>query len=107
MRALIGGSWHPEHSVTTVHRQALGDGPEPTFDVEDERYLSLQFVGTREVVATREGTHGPEPTAWLRHHRNARVAVDVLGHDERSYRSPGHRDLIRDLARWAAGLDGS
>lgn len=97
-----GASWHPEHSVATIHRQAFDGVPDSAFDVQDERYLSLQFVGSREVVATHEGTHGPEPTAWLRHHRNARVAVDVLGHDERSYQSPEHRDLIRDLARWAA-----
>lgn len=97
-----GQSWHPPLGTTTIRRFSLDGGPESSFEVEDERYLSLQFAGAHRAVAWHDGPAGPEPTAWLREHGRARVAVDVLGHDERSYGSPGHRALLRDLARWAA-----
>ncbi|MHA6523057.1 ThuA domain-containing protein [Tessaracoccus sp. G1721] len=97
-----GQSWHPPHGTATIHWTPPDDTPGRSFEVEDERYLSLQLVGPRRVVATHDGPHGPEPTAWERRHGAARVAVDLLGHDERSYDSAGHRELLRDLALWAA-----
>jgi len=72
------------------------------FDVVDERYCRLQRFGRSHVVAEHDGEFGPEPTAWVREVGRSRIAVDVLGHDERSYESEGHRRLIAHLARWAA-----
>lgn len=97
-----GQSWHPPLDTATIRRVPIEEDGLPTeFRVEDERYLSLQFVGRSHVVATHVGPGGPEPTAWIRRHGAARIAVDLLGHDERSYDSAGHRDLLRDLAVWA------
>lgn len=98
-----GASFHPELGTARVSldRDALPGAPDD-FDVVDERYCRLQFIGDRTVVARHEGEHGPEPTAWLRNVGPARIAVDVLGHDERSYDSPGHRALLLALATWAS-----
>ena len=74
------------------------------FTVEDERYCALQATGDRDVIAWHGGDAGHrEPTAWRRTVGSSRVAVDVLGHDARSYDAPGHAALVADLAAWAAG----
>lgn len=96
-----GASWHPEFGTALITGVALPGSDEVSgFEVEDERYCSLQFVGESHVVAWHDGAAGLEPTAWVRRFGCSRVAVDVLGHDERSYASAGHRDLLRRLARW-------
>jgi type 1 glutamine amidotransferase len=106
--SLIGAVWlptvsyHPPQGDTTVTGLKMPDGKlVPDFDLFDERYCRLQQIGPRQVVAEHPGDHFPEPAAWVRHHGRSRIAVDVLGHDERSYDPPGHRDLIQHLARWA------
>lgn len=108
----IGGMWvpglsmHPPASDAHISGGHLVDGdPVADFDVFDERYCGLQQLGERHVIATHEGECGSEPTAWVRRFGRARVAVDVLGHDERSYESTGHRRLISQLARWAVDGD--
>jgi type 1 glutamine amidotransferase len=108
----IGGMWvpglssHPPASLTTVQvdRPPGGEGA-ADFDVFDERYCRLQQLGSREVVATHPGAQDREPSAWVRRYGRSRIAVDVLGHDERSYESAGHRRLISSLAVWAAHRD--
>ena len=80
----------------------LPDGGEvQDFDVYDERYSRLQAIGERHVVAEFDVDGERMPAAWVRTHAASRVAVDVLGHDARSYSSTGHRDLITRLARWS------
>ncbi|MDY0908839.1 ThuA domain-containing protein [Microbacterium sp. CFBP9034] len=97
-----GLSFHPEHGPTQVTGIHLPDGTRiEDFTVSDERYCRLQRIGRSTVVAEHAGTAVAEPTAWVRTVGASRVAVDVLGHDERSYESAGHRLLIRQLARWA------
>jgi type 1 glutamine amidotransferase len=99
-----GASMHPPfdeqaqvqllpHPVT----EGLGD-----FRVADERYCHLQFVGERTLLAEHAHDGGRQPLVWVREHGAARIAYDALGHDERSYDSDAHRELIRRLARWAA-----
>jgi type 1 glutamine amidotransferase len=61
-------------------------------------------VGSSEIVATHEVDGVIYPTAWTRVVGRARVAADLLGHDERSYDSEGHRALLSNLARWASGV---
>lgn len=97
---LPGTSFHPAAGVTRIRTEA--DWGED-FDVQDERYCRLQPIGRSTPVAWHEGDEagtGPEPAAWVREHGAARIAVDVLGHDERSYEPEGHRALVRRLARW-------
>ncbi|MDL5352069.1 ThuA domain-containing protein [Microbacterium sp. zg-YB36] len=97
-------SWHPEIGDIDIAAGELPDGTTLTdFTVFDERYCRLQQFGDRTVVATHETDGERMPAAWVRTYGPARVAVDTLGHDERSYDSAGHRRLIGMLARWAAG----
>jgi type 1 glutamine amidotransferase len=106
--SLIGAIWlptvsyHPPQGDTLVTGLKMPDGTSiPDFDLFDERYCRLQQVGPRQIVAEHPGDHSPEPAAWVRHHGQSRVAVDVLGHDERSYASAGHRGLLQRLALWS------
>ena len=100
-----GASWHPEIGDVEIGGGMLPDGEAVSgFTVFDERYCRLQQLGERTVVATQVTDGERMPTAWVRTHGAARVAVDTLGHDERSYDSAGHRRLIGTLARWAAGI---
>ncbi|WP_203136545.1 ThuA domain-containing protein [Microbacterium sp. JZ31] len=103
----VGGVWlprasmHPPISDATFSWSAhplAGTEPLTAFD---ERYAFLQAVGEREVVATHEHAGVVHPVVWVREHGAARVAVDLLGHDTRSYDSPSHRALIARLATWA------
>lgn len=106
---LLGGrwvddvSWHPPLGVTPIRGGVLPDGtPIADFDVEDERYLGLRLTDDRAEVAHHAHDGRTAPTAWVREAGAARVAVDLLGHDERSYDSAGHRTMLVSLAWWAA-----
>ena len=95
------GSFHPPFGRAHVTGGALPDGsPVSSFDVDDERYCSVQQIGPHHCVATHDGSFGPEPTAWVREHLGSRVAVDLLGHDTRSWDSEGRVELFRALTRW-------
>lgn len=102
---LPGTSWHPDADLAIISGGVLPNGEAVAdFSVFDERYCRLQRVGQSDVAATHSAGHGSlltEPTAWARKVGASRVAVDVLGHDERSYASEGHRQLLTQLARWA------
>ncbi|KJL41650.1 ThuA domain-containing protein [Microbacterium trichothecenolyticum] len=106
----VGAIWvprvshHPPIGPTSVRELAQDGSERGCFEVFDERYCSLQRIGRSRVVADHEGIAGMEPTAWVRRAGAARIAVDVLGHDERSFESAGHRDLVRRLALWATGF---
>jgi type 1 glutamine amidotransferase len=101
---LPGLSFHPAFSRTEVTGTAMPDGtPVLDFTVADERYCGLQRVGSRHIVAMHPGDGTPEPAAWVREASSSRIAVDLLGHDERSYDSAGHRRLIQQLSLWATG----
>lgn len=108
----IGGMWvpglsfHPPLDDTEVTGFRLPDGtPVEDFRVEDERYCRLQRIGRSSVVAEFDGPDAVEPAAWVRQVAASRVAVDVLGHDERSYKSAGHRRLLAQLAGWTVGTE--
>lgn len=99
----IGAVWLPTLSFHPPFGRVVVDARDGVpFTVEDERYCALQATGDRDVVAWHEGDAGHrEPTAWRRTVGPSRVAVDVLGHDARSYDAPGHAALVADLAAWA------
>ncbi|WP_110590022.1 ThuA domain-containing protein [Microbacterium suaedae] len=103
-----GGIWLPGISMHPPLSDARFDwaehplaGDEPLLAV-DERYAYLQQIGARDIVATHDHEGVRHPVVWTREYGSARVAVDLLGHDTRSYDSPDHRALIARLARWAA-----
>lgn len=101
---LPGVSHHPPHGRTRIDITGDADGLRD-FELDDERYCRLQPIGQRTIIARHGGDGRPEPAAWTTRRGDVRIAVDVLGHDERSYDSPGHRALIAHLARWAARAD--
>ncbi|WP_309067994.1 ThuA domain-containing protein [Microbacterium sp.] len=99
---LPGASMHPpisEASFAWTAHPLAGAEPLAAFD---ERYAFLQALGDREVVATHQHAGVAHPVVWVRTHGASRIAVDLLGHDARSYDSPSHRALIARLANWAA-----
>ncbi|WP_454111764.1 ThuA domain-containing protein [Microbacterium aurum] len=101
---LPGVSHHPPHGRTRI--DIVGDADRlRDFELDDERYCRLQPIGQRTIIARHGGDGRPEPAAWTTRRGDARIAVDALGHDDRSYDSPGHRALIAHLARWAARAD--
>lgn len=101
---LLGAVWlptlsfHPPFGGMDVQvERAVGTG----FSLEDERYCALQGTGEREIVAWHAGAdERREPAAWRRIAGRSRIAVDVLGHDSRSYDSEGHAEMIVALATW-------
>jgi type 1 glutamine amidotransferase len=97
-----GSSFHPpaDSGPIFVDGGFAGGGP-AEFEVFDERYCDLQFIGRSRVVAHHRRDDEALPTAWIRERGAARIACDLLGHDERSYESAGHRALIVRLAQWA------
>jgi type 1 glutamine amidotransferase len=99
---LPGISMHPPADVAEIEVVDSRFSADAAFEVFDERYCELQEIGRSAVVARHaaEGKH--YPTAWVREVGRSRVAVDVLGHDGRSYDSHAHRALIAGLARWAS-----
>ncbi|SKC57750.1 ThuA domain-containing protein [Plantibacter cousiniae] len=100
---LPGVSWHPPMGPTVVRGLASpAGGPLGDIPVDDEQYLRLQPVGRSTTVAEHDVDGERFPAVWVREVGTSRVAVDALGHDERSYASAEHRALLAALARWAA-----
>jgi type 1 glutamine amidotransferase len=100
---LPGVSWHPPIGHSVVRGLTMPDGGRVAdVPIEDEQYLQLQAIGRSTTVAEHEVDGERFPAVWVREVGAARVAVDALGHDERSYAAPEHRALVASLARWAA-----
>ena len=106
----IGGMWvpglsfHPPADTAHITGGTLPGGSViADFEVNDERYCRIQRLGASTEVAHHSHNGRAEPAAWVREHGPSRVAVDLLGHDERSYDSAGHRGLLSTLALWVAG----
>ncbi|WP_377527960.1 ThuA domain-containing protein [Micromonospora sp. GCM10011542] len=110
-RSTLGATWHhdrtfhPPIGQTLVRRTAvdhpitrgLGD-----FEVYDERYTNLDLVdgsGIQPLYVHEEGgeTH---PLVWARTVGSSRIVYDALGHDVRSYESPGHVELFGRIVSW-------
>lgn len=70
------------------------------FDIIDERYAYLRTAPDVVPLAAHEHEGGLHPVLWARVLGRSRVVTDVLGHDERSYDSEAHRELISRAAQW-------
>ena len=70
------------------------------FTVFDERYSGLQLDGVIEPIAEHEEQRMRHPLVWARELGHSRIVYDALGHDVRSYDSPGHRELITRALDW-------
>lgn len=90
-------SFHPPPGPVEVlpdSRSPIALGP---FEVIDEEYQGLDLSPTVTTVA-RSGAGNP--LAWLHATPDARVAVDLLGHDHRSLDDQHHRALLAGLIDW-------
>ncbi|GAA2044322.1 hypothetical protein GCM10009819_34090 [Agromyces tropicus] len=95
-------SWHPplgEAHVHLVGNHAVREGLDD-FTLEDERYSSLQLHDVIEPIAEHEEDGIRHPLVWAREIGPSRLVYDALGHDTRSYDSPGHRALLANALDW-------
>ncbi|MFE2429884.1 ThuA domain-containing protein [Streptomyces sp. NPDC059373] len=74
------------------------------FAIDDEYYV-LDYADDVRVLADRETATGTEPLVYVREHGAGRVCYSALGHDPRAWGNPGFRQLVRQAALWAAGVD--
>jgi hypothetical protein len=77
--------------------------PVADFDITDERYAYLRTAPDIVPLAAHEHAGRLHPLLWTRIQQKSRIVTDLLGHDERSYDSPEHRQLISRAARWLTG----
>lgn len=106
---ILGGRWvrgttmHPPLDRTRI-RLVEPDHPivagRSEIDVVDERYSYLEVAA--DVTILGEHTHEGviHPMIWAREAGAGRVVYDGLGHDLRSYASPGHRRLLQRAVSW-------
>ncbi|WP_253820902.1 ThuA domain-containing protein [Agromyces terreus] len=97
-------SWHPPIGETRVHLvgdHAVAEGL-VDFTVFDERYTGLRLLGTIEPIAEHEQDGTRHPLVWARESGRSRLVYDALGHDDRSYESAGHRELVTRALGWLA-----
>jgi type 1 glutamine amidotransferase len=106
---MLGGHWvrgrtmHPEQDLATI---LVRVGAHPIvrgladFTVFDERYSYLHTNADITVVCEHQTDGRLHPIVWARESGLARVVYDGLGHDTRSYESPGHVELLRHAVGW-------
>ena len=98
-----GRSTHPKvgpsRIITYPGRHPIC-APVTDFDIVDERYTYLRTAPDVVPLAAHEYQGEVHPVLWARVLGRSRVVTDVLGHDERSYDSASHRQLISRAARW-------
>jgi hypothetical protein len=98
-----GESRHPKTgpcTITTYPGRHPIVAPVGDFEITDERYSFLRVEPGVTALADHEWEGARHPLLWAREHGRSRVVVDALGHDERSYDSAGHREIIVRAARW-------
>ncbi|HEY5784877.1 MAG TPA: ThuA domain-containing protein [Microlunatus sp.] len=97
-RIRLHAGFHPVASGSTGIDGAGIDGA--GIEVLDERYSYLDVRDDAVVLGDHEHDGLVHPMIWAREHGRGRVVYDGLGHDARSYDSPGHRDFLRRAVSW-------
>lgn len=98
-----GRSTHPKAGpgrVITYPARHPVSAPVADFDVVDERYTFLRIAPGIFPLAAHEHNGALHPLLWAREAGRSRIVTDLLGHDERSYDSPEHSQLISRAAQW-------
>ena len=101
-----GRSTHPKAGpsrITTYPGRHPICAPVADFDIVDERYVHLRTATEVVPLAAHEHEGEVHPLFWARVLGPSRVVTDLLGHDERSYDSAAHCELISRAARWLTG----
>ncbi|MGM7666010.1 ThuA domain-containing protein [Microbacterium sp. A93] len=111
---LVGARWipgttmHPEYGPGTVlihggeHALVAGIAD---FSVDDEFYTYLRVAEDVVALASHDYEGSTHPLIWARENAGARVVYDALGHDRRSFDSPGHRQLLENAVQWLLRRD--
>ncbi len=92
----------PSHVLAFPDRHPIAT-PLRDFDLHDERYSFLRVAPDVVPFVAHDYRGERHPLVWARTYHRARIVVDTLGHDERSFDSPEHRLIIERGARWATG----
>jgi type 1 glutamine amidotransferase len=98
-----GQSMHPKTGlcrITTYPERHPICASVTDFDIIDERYSYLRAAPDVVPLAAHEHAGEVHPLLWARVLGQSRVVTDALGHDERSYDSAAHCELISRAARW-------
>ena len=109
---VLGGIWvrgttmHPDYGRAHIHVETgshpiiagIGD-----FDVDDERYSWMRVDAAVRTLAWQEHDGVRHPLLWTHSYEGASVVYDALGHDDRSYDSAEHREILVRSARWLLG----
>ncbi|GGO19668.1 ThuA domain-containing protein [Micromonospora parathelypteridis] len=110
-RSAIGAAWqhgrtfHPPIGPSLVRHSGV-DHPISTglgdFEVFDERYTDLELIDGVDVEPLYVHDEGGDthPLVWARTVGSSRIVYSALGHDARSYESPGHVELLRRIVDW-------
>jgi type 1 glutamine amidotransferase len=101
-----GRSMHPKTGpcrITTYPGRHPICAPVADFDITDERYAYLQTAPDIVPLAAHRHDGELHPLMWTRVRGGSRVVTDLLGHDERSFDSPAHQQLISRAACWLTG----
>ncbi|PWR10621.1 ThuA domain-containing protein [Micromonospora acroterricola] len=110
-RSTIGAAWdhgrsfHPPIGPSLVRRTGvehpitagLGD-----IEVHDERYTDLELVDGVDIgpLYVHDEGGATHPLVWARTVGDNRIVYNALGHDVRSYESPGHVELLHRIVAW-------
>ncbi len=116
---ITGSSFHPPYGEFTVnisnpvHPGAQGVSD---FTIHDELYMGLAFRDDNDVFITadadedthpwgpqRQPTHMPAgtfPLGWTRQYGVGKVFVLLLGHDAKSFQTPGFQQLVLNGVDW-------
>jgi len=119
---MTGKSFHPPYGAFTV---TVSDPKHPgvrglsDFETYDELYMGLAIRDDNDVFITAEaedGTYpwGPQrqpkhmpggafPLGWTRQYGDGNVFVLLLGHDGKSFETPGFQKLVLNGIDWATG----
>lgn len=103
---IIGARWVPGVSGHPPLGPAVLRGlPDPRVPAErielvDERYSGLEFAAGVVPLVDHERDGRRQPLVWAREVGTVRVIADTLGHDERSFDSPEHRELLTRCLAW-------
>ncbi|MET7818850.1 ThuA domain-containing protein [Micromonospora zamorensis] len=110
-RSTVGAAWdhgrtfHPPIGTSLIRRTDI-EHPITTglvdFEVHDERYTDLELLDGVDVETLYVHDEGgdTQPLVWARTAGSSRIVYNALGHDTRSYESPGHVELLRRIVLW-------
>lgn len=70
------------------------------FEIYDEGYSYLRVADDVGTLASHRHDGLEHPLLWVRRYGRSPIVYDALGHDQRSYDSPGHVAILSRAARW-------